>query len=426
MNLDINNMLLGIAILWPLLLTIPQLHSRLPWPRHLAILPAGILLLLPGDASLQLPWLLFGTGFSLDTEVRWILAMSIILWFAAASISRPVNNDAYARETSFFLLALAGNMGTIFAGDLVTFFSCSTLMGYSFYALLVQKHDAPSQQAGRLYLVFLILADLALFEALLLAASISSDLDFAAVRQAMTGTYAAFYLSMVVLAFAFKAGIWPCHIWLLAAFSASERPKLVLIAGIPVAMGLLGMTRWLPIGEQDFYVIGWIIQLAGTLGMVYAMVRLLSLRSTALLAGWLSVLLTSLFVTVIGLGLSYPTLWQYVAFLIYPFIAIFGTLLAGVCITTDQLHDAQRPPDSTLSRIHALRIWYQHRLDLMSQRYSSILLAFDRLWKNAELALLNQYQHLIDWNKSRHFLSGWKFSSTVFVLLGLAFAWLAA
>ena len=79
MNEEIYGIFLLIVVVGPLLLSIPALHSRVPWPRHLAIIPAVLLVVLPGDASLAMPWLIFGTGFAVDGEVRWILVMSIVI-----------------------------------------------------------------------------------------------------------------------------------------------------------------------------------------------------------------------------------------------------------------------------------------------------------------------------------------------------------
>ncbi|HID66913.1 MAG TPA: formate hydrogenlyase, partial [Roseibacterium sp.] len=125
-----------IAVAWPLLLAIPALHSRLYWPRHLAIVPAALLAVLPGNVSLQLPWLLFGAGFTIDDATRWVLAMSVVIWFTAATMMTSSKQGfANGRSTTFFLLTLAGNLGAVLANDLVGFFCFTTIMSYGFYAL---------------------------------------------------------------------------------------------------------------------------------------------------------------------------------------------------------------------------------------------------------------------------------------------------
>jgi len=174
----IPGMLLLLVPGLPLLLLLPALRSRLSRPCHLALLPAVMLLVIPEDFSIEIPWLLFGTGLGIDGPSRLLLAMSVVLWIAATFLQAPSGQAGDNRYTSFFLLTMAGNLGAILAIDMVSFFTFSTLMGYGFYGLLVIDGDAAERRAGRVYLGFLILADLLLFEALLIAATTSEDLGF--------------------------------------------------------------------------------------------------------------------------------------------------------------------------------------------------------------------------------------------------------
>jgi formate hydrogenlyase subunit 3/multisubunit Na+/H+ antiporter MnhD subunit len=191
---EIPAVLLLLVIVWPLLLAIPVIRSRLPWPRYLSIFPAAVLVLSFQDVSLQLPWFLLGTQFAIGAEVRWIMAMLVMAWFIAAVVdSTSPHASLDDRHTTFFMLTLAGNFGTVLAADLLAFFSLSTLMGYGFYGLLMQQNDQTVQRAARLYVILLVIADLALFEALLLAAFATQDLRFDAVQQAMAGSGALYF-----------------------------------------------------------------------------------------------------------------------------------------------------------------------------------------------------------------------------------------
>ena len=276
MNEYIHSIFLLIVVVWPLLLAIPAVHSRLPWSGYLALMPAAVLIILPGDSSLELPWLFFGTGFAVDGEERWILAMTVAIWLLAVTVAKSSRSDpTYDRTTTFLLLTLAGNLGVVLATDLVGFFGFSTLMGYSFYGLMIHGGDEEVRRAGRFYLIFLIVADLVLFEALLLAASMTEDLRYEVVRQAVVETSSKqFYLWMTLVGFAFKAGIWPAQLWLSAVFKSAPLSKTLLLGGVPVAMGLLGVVRWLPFGERVFYVFGMVTLMMGVAAMLHATLRL--------------------------------------------------------------------------------------------------------------------------------------------------------
>lgn len=320
----------------PLLLALPALHSRLPWPCHLALLPAVILLAVPAVFSIELPWLLFGTGLGIDGVSRWLLAMSVVLWAAVATLLHtPTGQPADNRLTVFLMLTMAGSLGVILAIDLVGFFVFSTLLGYGFYGLLVAGGDATARRAGRVYLGFLILADLALLDALLIAAATTGDLGFESVRHAMAQSPASdIYLSMVLAGFALKAGIWPLHFWLPLAFRSARPAVALLLGGVPVAIALLGMVRWLPLGELSFTDLGVGIQWVGLAAAIYGTVAgLLQSHPRALLA-YAGIVVTSLFVTVLGTGLGWPMTGSAIQGTAHLFILYLGSIMATLVLAT--------------------------------------------------------------------------------------------
>jgi len=421
--MNMHNLLLGIAIVWPLLLAFPGLHSSLPWPRHLAILPAALLMLWPGDALLQVPWLLFGTGLSVDADTRWILGMSVILWLSAATLFKPNKTKNPTQQTSFFLMTLCGNLGVVLATDIITFFSFATLMSYSFYTLIIQQHDAPSRRAGRWYLICLILADLALFEAMLLAASVSEDLRYDLVRQEMTQTYSAFYTWMVVFAFALKSGIWPFYFWVTAAFKSSSQMTRVLLGGVPIAMGLLGLIRWIPIGEGIFYTAGIVFQLVGTMTVLHAALRIFKHGFSLMLTVWFAIAASGIFCIALGAALLEPALWQTYKNLSHPFIAILGVTLAMLSIMTEKFSAKQQATNDAPLFIKTLYTMYNNISGIIRQQTANALQNFQAILNDAYLTIINQCRCNSD--KLEFLLSGWKAKITLFVLLGLAFAWLA-
>lgn len=427
MNTDLYTMILWMAVVWPLLLAIPALHSRLPWPRHLAILPAAVLAVLPGDALLELPWLLFGTGFAIDTDIRWILAMSVVIWLTAATVAIPTRRDpTYHHTTTLFLLTLSGNLGAILTTELVGFFSFSTLMGYGFYGLLINNGDTAVRRAGRLYLIFLIVADLALFEALLLAAATTDDYRYEMVRQAMADNTASLtYLSMVLLSFAFKAAIWPCHLWLLATFRSAPLSRTVLLGGVPVAMGLLGAIRWLPFGEHAFYLTGVVTQLVGVTAVLYAGLRLFRHVPLTLLPAMVTILATGLFILALGTGLAYPLLSLQFGHLGYPFIATLGILLTAVNVTVKRWQDTHPQPDLEAQQDNTLDLRTERWINAFWQCTSGRLLKRQSLWHDLRLKAIAKSRRILHRKIAEFFVARWSIRITLFVLLGLALAWLA-
>jgi multicomponent K+:H+ antiporter subunit D len=421
----------GVALLcvvaWPLLLVIPAIHSRLPRPRLLAILPAMVLTVLPGDASVELPWVLFGSGFAVDHEVRWVLAMFVAIWLTAAHLAKSSRHDSASdRVTTLFLLTLAGNLGAILAADLVGFFSFLTLMGYGFYGLLIQDTDKEVRHAGCLYLIFLIVADLALLEALLIAAWTTEDLRYETVRQAMAGTASApFYLWMVLAAVTLRAGIWPVHLWVSAVFGAAPLSRALVLIGGPIAMGLLGAIRWLPLGEMDFQGPWEVIQVMGIAAVLYAVAMLIMRATLKTLPAWATIAATGLFIAVLGTGLADPAVWRRYEHLAVPFIASLGIFMAALVFAIGRRKDTREPPSVALRRMETLSLWVGRRMGVGQQWVEDKSLGLQFLWRASWLKVVTQHQRLLNWQQSGVMADRWSAAITLFVLLGLVLAWLA-
>jgi len=321
----------------PLLLALPALRSRLSWPCHIALLPAVILLAFPVVSSIELPWLLFGTGLGIDGASRLLVAISVVLWAAAATLLQaPKRQPADDHLSTFFLLTLTGNLGAILATGLVGFFAFSTLMGYGFYGLLVAGRDETARRAGRVYLVLLILADLALFEALLIAAATTEDLGFEAVRQAVARSPSSgLYVSMVLFGFMLKAGAWPLHFWLPLTFHLVRPAVALLLGGVPVAIGLLGMVRWLPLGEVTLPGLGLGIQGVGLAATIYGTVVGLTQSHPRTLLAYAGIVVTSLFVTTLGTGLEWPMIGSVMKGTAHLFILYLGFILAALVLGSE-------------------------------------------------------------------------------------------
>ena len=357
MNSILNILLLLSVPVLPLLLAFPALRSHLPWPRHIALLPAILVLAVPTVASIEVPWLLFGTGLGIEGAGRFLLAMSVVLWACAASlVQTPIDPSVDSRFTTLFLLTMAGNLGVILATDLVGFFAFSTLMGYGFYGLLVNDGDTAARQAGRVYLGSLILADLLLFEALLIVAATTADLSFAVVHQAIAQSHApGLYVLMVLAGFALKAAIWPLHFWLPLTFRSARPAVALLLGGVPVAIALLGIVRWLPPGGSALTDLGGSIQWIGLAAAVYGTIAGLLQSHPRPLLAYAGIVVTSLFVTSLGSGPEWPMAGSAIQGTAHLFIPCLGftlaALVAGSVLATKV--NSRRAPGPLLFAGHA-------------------------------------------------------------------------
>lgn len=357
---EILNVLLLLAVpLLPLMLAFPALRSLLPKAQFVALLPAVIIVVTPATFSAELPWLLFGTVLGIDGMSRLLLGISVLIWIAAAMVfsgNRRVAENQTVDIPSFFWLTMAGNFGAILATDLVGFFAFSTLMGYSFYALLVsatgdglpnETRPDNARQAGRIYLVAMIVADLLLFEVLLVTALVTENMNFAVVHRSIAESDSlGLYLWLVVSGFALKAGIWPLHFWLLGVFRRAGSAVALLLCGVPVMIALLGMMRWLPLGEISSSEAGLIVQGFGVVGVLYAVFLILFGRMKRMPLKMMTVttllLMSGLFIIGIGTGLADAATWNRYGNGLYYFIALLGlglVILLGATVRGQTRHN---------------------------------------------------------------------------------------
>lgn len=416
-----------LVVAWPLLLAIPMLRARMKRALHVALLPAVVLVLVPGDAYLRLPWFLFGTGFAMNGPARWMLAMAIAIWLIAMSVRASQQQDAgHDRATTLLLLTLAGNLGVVLTTDLLGFFSFSTLMAYGFYGLLVCGGNEDVRRAARLYVIALLVADLLLFEALIHTATVASEFSYAVARQSiLTTQYAQLYIWAVLTAFVLKAGIWPFHLWLSGLFMSAPLSRRVLLVGVPVTMALLGAARWLPLGMPGVQGSWHGIQALGIIALLYALSRLVRSGLSRMLAAWCTVAVTGLFLVILGTGLTYPAIWQQYQDMIYPFIAVAGISLVAVMIVVERLGDARQLANPGLQRLDGWMLRAVGWIKMFEDRAAGSSRALRTQWRILMSRVAAQGRRVLPWkHRTADLMGGWGTSITMFVLLGLVLAWL--
>jgi len=422
----------------PLLLAFPALHSRLPRSCYFALLPAVILLILPTTVSVDLPWLLFGTKLGFDGTFRWLLGMSVLLWIFAANLLQPLKDPAANnRLISFYMLTLAGNLGTVLATGLVDFFVFSTLMGYGFYGLLVSAGGRSARRGGRVYLVLLILADLVLLEGILIAASTTGDLTFDSVKLAMAQSDSpGLFLVMALAGFAVKAGLWPLHFWLPLVFRSHQPAVALLLPVVPITLAMLGVVRWLPLGDISSPELGLITQIIGVAAMLYAVIYYVTgtgLKKVQLntLPVHAIILVTGLFFIAIGTGLTDPAAWNRYENWAHYFIASLGFGMAVLFTVSGRLQAKQHYPATPEKQVEDSSLWFEYWPDIIVDRVEKA--GFDTLprWRTWWLAKLSRLwllicalQSVLD--ASERTLQRWVFAITLFLLLGIAVVFVGA
>lgn len=280
-----NGTTLMLAWITPLLLALPALGKSGRFLPALATLPAlAAAVLLPANATVEIPWLLLGVKLGLDETSRVFLLFTGVLWLAAgAQAAVQMSDKPHAgRFRLFFLLAMSGNFGLILGQDMVSFYLGFSVMGFAAYGLVVHDGNAAARRAGRIYLIMTLIAELVLFAGLLLVYQRTGNL--APTAGELAGA-APMELALLSLAFAIKAGLIGVHIWLPLAHPAAPVAASAVLSGTMIKAALIGWLRYLPLGEAGMPEFGSLLLTIGALtALLSAVVGLVQCEPKAALA----------------------------------------------------------------------------------------------------------------------------------------------
>jgi formate hydrogenlyase subunit 3/multisubunit Na+/H+ antiporter MnhD subunit len=300
-----SELLLILSFLVPILLAcfVHRLQSR--WWLLSAAMPALYLGLMGKQGSaISLPWVMLGVHFELDATAKLFLLFTSLIWMLAALTipHKDLMPGAAGYRQQSFLLAMAGNLMLVTAADMLSFYVGFALMGLSAYGLLWGASQR-ARRAARIYLVFTLIGELALFSALLLL-MVSSDSLLFAELQAQPLPEAA--LVLLLLGFGIKVAIPGLHLWLPRAYTLAPLFGVVVLSGPMMKAGLLGWLRFLPFGESLNPLWGDLLLLLGVIGVVLGMLLGVVQQQPRTVLAYSSISKMGMFSALIGFLLNHP------------------------------------------------------------------------------------------------------------------------
>lgn len=319
-----------------------------PW----AALPALFMALFPvPDIITKLPWLLLGSYLGFDEIARVFLLFTALVWLAAGVYSIGYFKEPSARSHffSWFLIAMSGNFGLILAQDMLIFYSFFALMSFSSYGLIIYERTLPAMRAGRVYIVMVIVGEIVLFAAFVLAALSAGSLEFESVRTTMAGSaWQEWIIALVLLGYGIKAGVIGLHIWLPLAHPAAPTPASSVLSGTMISVGLLGWLRILPLGEVTLSGWGELMIAIGTVSVFYAVLIGLMQSNPKTVLAYSSISKMGIMTIGVGLGLVVPDNWPLILTAVL-FYALHHGLAKGALFLGTGI--AINPPASRGKRI---------------------------------------------------------------------------
>mgnify|MGYP002639467953 CR=1 FL=1 len=343
--------LLFLSVGWPLLilymLIVKKMHSTALYLAPWAAIPAlmAAVFITPDTIEWNLPWLLLGSKVGLDQTGKVFLLLAGLLWTVAGIYAKTYFPDIgkQVRFYRFFLLAMVGNFSLILAQDLISFYLGFTLMSFASYVLVVFKGDKVAFKAGTVYIALVVVGEVILFAALLMATKVADATTFEAVRQSLINAQDKDMIILLVLAgFGVKAGVIGFHVWLPLAHPVAPTPASAVLSGTMIKAGLLGWLRMLPLGEIALPDWGVVVVILGLATAFYGVAIGLTQRNPKTLLAYSSISQMGIITISIGLGMFAPQAWP----IILPGIAFYalhhglskGALFLGVGLSGSNHH----------------------------------------------------------------------------------------
>jgi formate hydrogenlyase subunit 3/multisubunit Na+/H+ antiporter MnhD subunit len=138
---------------------------------------------------------------------------------------------------------MAGQFAVLLADDMPSFYAGFAALGFAAFGLVAHKGTAEALRAGRVYIVFVVLGELALFAAFVLIAAGQPGLA-APVETGLSPPVLAWWL--LLFGFGVKAGLVPLHVWLPLAHPVAPVPASAALSGATLKAGLIGLLVYAP------------------------------------------------------------------------------------------------------------------------------------------------------------------------------------
>lgn len=266
----------------------------------------------PGT-SLEMSWLLLGSSLGIDETGRVFLFFTSLLWLLAGIYAAGylASQAARLRFFTWYLFAMAGNLGLILAQDLAVFYTFFALMSFASYGLVVFEGTAEALRAGRIYIILVVIGEVLLFAGFVLAAQAAAgNIELDTVQQVIVGSAKQdWIIGLIFLGFGIKAGVIGLHFWLPLAHPVAPTPASAVLSGAMIAAGLLGWLRVLPLGEASFAGWGEAMTLVGLGSLYYAVLVGVVQQNAKTVLAYSSISKMGIMTMGIGLGMLAPQVW---------------------------------------------------------------------------------------------------------------------
>lgn len=305
----------------PLLLALGGFHRRLrpllvslaPW----SALPALVWALgNPPHSVFEVPWLFIGIHLGLDDVGRSVIIVTALVWMLAGISAREsfVSGATSHRVFIVYLVTLTGMFGLSLAQDLPTFTLFYALLTFAAYGLIIVEQTVTAHRAGLAYLILAVVGEILLLEAVLHIMFIAGNHNISQIPAVVaTASERHLIIGLLLAGFGIKIGVFPLHVWIPMAYSATPIAISAVLSGSMFMAGFLGWMRLLPLGMIALPEWGLVCMIAGTMTLLYGIGIGLTQKNAKTLLAYSTISQAGLLTTGFGMGMVMPDQWSHIA-----------------------------------------------------------------------------------------------------------------
>ncbi|RQD71239.1 MAG: proton-conducting membrane transporter [Tindallia sp. MSAO_Bac2] len=183
----------------------------------------------------------FGQGmfFQVDLLNFPLLILAGILWLLVGYFSRE---DIHYL---FYTVLYLSTIGTLMAGDLLSFFLFFEIMTFTSYALMVYHRGEEQLEAGSVYIYMGVIGGLLVLAGLLLLVTYTGSLQWTHLAETISEMGFVKYLiaAFLLTGFAVKAAVMPFHFWMPRVYEEAPYAVIALSSGLLIKVGAFGMLK---------------------------------------------------------------------------------------------------------------------------------------------------------------------------------------
>lgn len=183
----------------------------------------------------------FETGmiFRIDLLNYILIILAGILWLTIGLY------DFEDIHYFFFTLTYIATIGTLMAGDLITFFLFFEVMTFSSYALMVYHRDKQQLEAGYVYIYMGVIGGLSILSGILMLSVYTGSFVWTnlAVEFSEMGAIKYVIAFFLISGFGIKAGMVPFHFWVPRIYQRAPISIIALSSGMLMKVGAYGIVK---------------------------------------------------------------------------------------------------------------------------------------------------------------------------------------